>query len=199
MSEPQATSSRREESVRLVYLYGPPGVGKLTVAREVAELTGYRLLHNHLTVNLVSTLFPYGTDDYTRLVRKLRLVMIEEAVRADIHHIVTNVNTGSADQHAFIRSLTEVVAAGGGSTLFVQLTCAYDAWLTRIASEARQTEGKPTDPDLVLRLFAQKDPFARLPFEPTLTLDTTHLVPAQTAAQIVDFFELPIGPGAAES
>jgi len=44
--------------MRLVYLYGPPGVGKLTVARELVALTGLKLLHNHLTVNLVKMKLP---------------------------------------------------------------------------------------------------------------------------------------------
>jgi tRNA uridine 5-carbamoylmethylation protein Kti12 len=177
--------------VRLVYLYGPPGVGKLTVARELVALTGFRLLHNHLTVNLVTTLFPYGTADFTRLLRQFRLTMMEEAVRADIDLVVTNVNTSSADQQAFIQSLTDVVATRGGLTTFVQLTCQRDVWLTRIASESRVIESKPTDPEVILRLFDNKDPFARLPFEPLQTLDTTHLLPAQAAAQIVDHYALP--------
>jgi hypothetical protein len=177
-----------------VYLYGPTGVGKLTVARELVALTGYRLLHNHLTVNLVSTLFQYGTADFTRLLRQLRLLMMEEAVRADIDLVVTNVNTGSADQRAFIQSLTEVIAAGGGTTAFVQLRCRHDVWLQRIASESRLAESKPTDPDVILRLFENKDPFARLPFEPLLTLDTTHLSPVDVAAQIVEHYALPFAP-----
>jgi tRNA uridine 5-carbamoylmethylation protein Kti12 len=178
--------------VRVVYLYGPPGVGKLTVARELVTLTGFRLLHNHLTVNLVSTLFPYGTADFTRLLRQFRLVMMEEAVRAHIDLVVTNVNTGSADQHAFIHALSQVVAAGGGKTAFVQLTCQGDVWLTRIASQSRRAESKPTDPDVILRLFENKDPFARLPFEPNLTLDTTQLLPGDVASQIVEHYALPV-------
>ena len=38
----------------LVFIYGPPGVGKLTTARALAELTGFRVFHDHLTVNLVA-------------------------------------------------------------------------------------------------------------------------------------------------
>jgi hypothetical protein len=196
--ERRESGAVRRDSVRVVYLYGPPGVGKLTVARELVALTGFRLLHNHLTVNLVSTLFPYGTADFTRLLRQFRLMMMEEAARANIDLVVTNVNTGSADQRAFIQSLTEVVAAGGGTTAFVQLACQRDVWLTRIASESRLVESKPTDPDLILRLFENKDPFARLPFEPLLTLDTTHLSPADAAAQIVEHYALPVRSSATE-
>ena len=39
--------------MKLVILYGPPGVGKLTVGRELAARTGFKLFHNHLTVDLV--------------------------------------------------------------------------------------------------------------------------------------------------
>ncbi|MCC7368160.1 MAG: AAA family ATPase [Chloroflexi bacterium] len=185
--------------MRVVYVYGPPGVGKLTVARELVAQTGFRLLHNHLTVNLVSTLFPHGTADFTRLVRQFRLTMMEEAVRANVDLVVTNVNTGSAAQHAFIQSLTDVVAAGGCMTVFVQLTCRRDVWLTRIASESRLSESKPTDPAVILRLFENKDPFARLPFEPLLTLDTTNLSPADAAAQIAEHYALPVRATIAES
>jgi shikimate kinase len=31
--------------MKLIVLHGPPGVGKLTVGRELAGLTGYALFH----------------------------------------------------------------------------------------------------------------------------------------------------------
>ena len=48
--------------MRLVVLYGPPGVGKLTVGGELATLTGFRLFHNHLTVNLATAIFPWQVE-----------------------------------------------------------------------------------------------------------------------------------------
>jgi hypothetical protein len=47
--------------MRLVVLYGPPGVGKLTVGTALSELTGFKLFLNHLTVNLVTSVFPPGS------------------------------------------------------------------------------------------------------------------------------------------
>jgi len=42
--------------MKLLFIYGRPAVGKLTVARAVAERTGGRLFHNHLAVNLALSL-----------------------------------------------------------------------------------------------------------------------------------------------
>ena len=38
--------------MKLIFLHGLPGVGKLTVAREFAKLTGFKVFHNHLAVDL---------------------------------------------------------------------------------------------------------------------------------------------------
>lgn len=53
--------------MKLLFHYGPPAVGILTVAREVAALTGYRLFHDHLTVNLALAVFDFGTPGFIAL------------------------------------------------------------------------------------------------------------------------------------
>ena len=53
--------------MKLIFLHGMPGVGKLTVARELAELTGFKLFHNHLTVDLVGSVFPFGSRQFIAL------------------------------------------------------------------------------------------------------------------------------------
>lgn len=45
------------ENMRLVLIYGPPAAGKLTVAKGLAHLTGYKFFHNHLTVDVVLSVF----------------------------------------------------------------------------------------------------------------------------------------------
>ena len=43
--------------MKLILLYGPPAVGKLTIAKEIARLTGFKLFHAHLTSDLVEAFF----------------------------------------------------------------------------------------------------------------------------------------------
>ncbi len=40
---------------QIIFLYGRPGVGKLTVAEHLAAETGFSLLHNHAVVDLTVT------------------------------------------------------------------------------------------------------------------------------------------------
>lgn len=40
--------------MELVILFGPQAVGKMTVGQELAKQTGFKLFHNHMTIDLVS-------------------------------------------------------------------------------------------------------------------------------------------------
>jgi tRNA uridine 5-carbamoylmethylation protein Kti12 len=53
--------------MRLVFIYGLPATGKLTVARELSSLTGFRLFHNHLAVDLLLSLFDFESEPFVAL------------------------------------------------------------------------------------------------------------------------------------
>lgn len=58
--------------MKLIFIYGPPAVGKFTVARELASLTGFKLFDNHLTIDVVTSIFEHGSAPYFRALRKIR-------------------------------------------------------------------------------------------------------------------------------
>ncbi len=62
--------------MRFIFLHGLPGVGKLTVATELAKRTGFRVFHNHLAVDLVESLFEFGSLPFVELRGKLRLKVV---------------------------------------------------------------------------------------------------------------------------
>ena len=63
--------------MKLIFIYGPPAVGKLTVAKKLAQLTGYTVFHLHQTIDLVTQFFPQGTAAYSHVTRIIRLAIIE--------------------------------------------------------------------------------------------------------------------------
>ena len=53
--------------MRLIFIYGPVASGKLTIARLVSERTGLPLFHNHLVVDAVAAVFPFGSEAFVIL------------------------------------------------------------------------------------------------------------------------------------
>lgn len=43
--------------MKLVIIFGPHAVGKMTVGQKLAKITALGLFHNHMTIDIVSDLF----------------------------------------------------------------------------------------------------------------------------------------------
>ncbi len=65
------TSRLRPSRMHFVFVFGPPAVGKMTVGRALAARTGYKLLHNHMTVEPVLEIFAFGSPPFGRLVSRV--------------------------------------------------------------------------------------------------------------------------------
>jgi AAA domain (dynein-related subfamily) len=173
--------------LKLLFLYGPPGTGKLTVAREVARLTGFRLFHNHLTVDLAASLFAHGSPDYMQYVRQLRGEAFERTAAADVSLVFTfwysSVSQPSVDRYRAI------VEAQGGEVLFVRLWCRPEVLEARVASESRQNWKISSVAELRAALEQYPGSFDVIPGTP-LEIDTSDFAPEMVAGQIVGYFGL---------
>ncbi len=103
--------------MKLVFIYGAPETGKLTVAREVSRLTGLRLFHNHLTVDLAASLFDHGSSEYFDYVRHLRIEAFERATKADVDLIFTF--WYSSISGPSVARYRNVIETAGGEVLLV--------------------------------------------------------------------------------
>lgn len=174
--------------VQLVFLYGPPGVGKYTLGVELAARTGFRLLHNHLTVNLVSAVFERDSDAWLRLLRSVRRDILSEAARYGVDLIMTGVFSGTSEHGEAWRTMLEPVEAQGGSVLFVQLTCERAELFRRVAQENRRALDKLVDPARLSESLERFDMFSAAPFGRHLCLDITHVAPSDAATAIIQHY-----------
>jgi shikimate kinase len=174
--------------VQLVFLYGPPGVGKYTVGAELSARTGFRLLHNHLTVNLVSAVFERDSEVWLRTLRRVRRDIVIEAARHNVNLILTGVFNGTAENTQAWRTMLEPVEAEGGAVLFVQLTCERAELLRRVQQDGRRALDKLVDDSRLSDLLERFDMLSPAPFGPHLSLDITHTAPHDAAAGIITHY-----------
>jgi broad-specificity NMP kinase len=53
--------------MKLIFIYGAPAVGKLTVANEIARQTNFKVFHNHLSIDCIEPIFDFGTASFFNL------------------------------------------------------------------------------------------------------------------------------------
>jgi chloramphenicol 3-O-phosphotransferase len=171
--------------MKLVFLHGAPAVGKLSVARELARLTGYKLFHNHLTVDLVSSLFAFGSEPFVLLREKIWLAAFQQAAKDNLSLVFT-FNPERTVREQFIAEAIAVVESAGGRVIFVELICAEEELERRLENPSRGEFGKLQSVEQYRNLKAAGAfQFPRLP--EGLSLDTTNRSAADTARLISEY------------
>ncbi len=74
--------------MKFILIFGPPAVGKMSVGRELAKITGFRLFHNHMTIELVAPFFDFGTKPFNRLVTLYRREMLKEVSKSKLPGVI---------------------------------------------------------------------------------------------------------------
>lgn len=177
----------------LVHLIGLPGVGKLTIARELASALPAHLIDNHSINNLV---FPLMHADKGQPISEEMWVEIRK-IKAAVMAVITNL-APREDNYIFTNVLLEnkendlkaadrirtAIEARDGRYVPVILTCAKDEHMNRYTQPQRQERLKPTDKAYYERLHpdGQQPLRQNLPYQ--FELDVTNLSPAQAAAAI---------------
>jgi AAA domain len=176
--------------MNLVFIYGPPGVGKLSVAREVARLTGYKLFDNHVSIRCADSVFDFGTEPFWRIVGTIRDLVFEEAAANGVSLITTFVYSHPQDLPGFERRLGSFEARGG-RTLLVHLSCAREELERRLTRPGRAEAGKLASVETFRELLTRHDLFSPVPGRESLEIDNTALAPEEVAGLIVRHYHLP--------
>jgi len=173
----------------LVFIYGPPASGKLTVARELSRMTGYRVFHNHASLDFVSTIFDQGTAKFSELVVRYRKDMLEEAAKAGVSVIFTSAYVEGPKMDATYEMI-DMIHSHKGRVCPVYLYCEKDELLRRVAGESRKGYGKFTDPGKLKEFLRTYDLSGEPAVRGSLAIDNTRIGPAEAAERIARHFKL---------
>lgn len=174
--------------MNLVFLFGLPGVGKLTVARELSNLTGFKLFHNHLTVDLVTSLFEFGSESFINLREKIWLETFSEAINANFSSLIFTFAPEATVPEDFPDKVKNLLETNGGKVIFVELKCEIEELEKRLADSSRAKFGKLNSVEF-FRELNSKGIFDTPKITADFSVDTTNLSPLETAKEILNHIE----------
>lgn len=179
-------------SMNLVFIYGKPATGKLTVARELARMTGYKLFHNHLTVDLLLAVFEFGSAPFVDLREQMWLSVFARAAKERLPGLIFTFAPETTMQPDFVDRTLNAVESAGGRVQFVKLICAAEEIYRRIDSQSRQQTGKLTSHEVYEKLDAAGVfGMSHMP-EAKVCLDTGKFNPTEAAQIIARDLRLPV-------
>lgn len=173
----------------LVTLYGHPGVGKLSVAQELAGAGNHLLVHDHLTIETAAALFPFGTEDFSKLRSSLFSRLVDGACSTRRTIIVTHANDIFWDP-PFEQIISDSLNRHGYDRRRVFIHCADYEHARRISDPSRREYRKIQSLGRLHKLIEAGE-FAELqPRQDDFVLDTTNSLPAAAAHDIASWLGL---------
>ena len=176
--------------MKLVTIYGAPGVGKLTTARALAEQTGFKLFHNHLTFDLVRSLFEFPSPPFGKLAEQIRLSVFEAAADAGLPGVIFTLVYASPDDDAFLQKMIDAVERRGGEVRFVRLQCDSATHEQRVRAPERERYGKLVGAKWLREAMMRWNLSSPIPMRESLEIDNSSLSADAVARRIAGYFGL---------
>lgn len=117
----------------------------MTVGHELEKITNLKLFHNHMTIELVSNYFSYGTPTGKRLVTLFREEIFKEVVASDLEGLIFTYlwYFDAQEDWDYIESVVKIFRDKGAEIYFVELEAHLEERLRRNKTEHRLAH-KPT-------------------------------------------------------
>lgn len=184
----------------LLFLIGPPAVGKTTVGVELARRTGLVLFHNHQLIELALRFSPQDTPQFQRLIDEFRRRIVEEVATSGLPGLIFTYIWAFDDTSgaARVETYASLSPTRDARVLFVELEAALTERLRRNETKLGSA-GKPSKQDLAQsrRRLLDTDSHYRLNsagrFDGRadyLRIDTTALSPETVVEQIIAAYGL---------
>lgn len=133
---------------KIIILFGPPAVGKMTVGQELAKLIDYKLFFNHQTIDILLPFFKFGSRSFQRLNQLFREELFKEIVANDSGLIFTFVWVLNNPHDKFVmESYIRAAGVDPEDALFIELYASQEIRLERNKTENRLNH-KPTKREL---------------------------------------------------
>lgn len=188
---------KRRDFLKLIFLIGDAAVGKMTVGQELMKITGLRLFHNHMTIELVLEVFGYF---HGKSSNRIREVVFEEFAATDNYGLIFTY-MWAFDQKFdwdYVEYVTNIFRKKGADIYYVELVASQEIRLQRNITENRlkhkaskqdieNSNQRLINADRKYRCVSNND---EIQFENYIKIDNSNLSPELVAKMIKERFDL---------
>jgi len=171
--------------MELIFLHGPPAVGKRTVARTLMQMIPARLMDNHATIDLGQAIFDFGTREFWDLVYALRLDILKAAAQSDLPYLITTACYVHPDDLPIVENWETALNQHDARLRPIHLTCAPEVLARRVVHPDRIKQGKLSSVE-GLNDYLSRNDFRPFPHPDCISIDTGQMTPTDAARHIKD-------------
>lgn len=170
----------------------------MTVGHELSKITGFRLFHNHMTIELVLNFFNFGEPQFEALVSEFRQRVFEEVATSDLPGLIFTFvwAVEHEAEREYVERSCDIFRDKGAGVYFVELQADLEERLRRNETEFRlshkaskrdieSSRKRLLDDDEKYKMNSDGDSFIK---DNYLKIDNTKLSAAETARIISDEF-----------
>lgn len=185
----------------LVIIIGPHAVGKMTVGQELEKITGLKLFHNHMSIELARKLFEFSDPEYKILNQTIRETVFNLFAKGNFKGLIFTFMCGFDVQSQFdyLNDIITLYKSNDAKCHVVELCADFDVRIERNKSENRlynketkrdveRSEAEMRRTNELHRLNSYDGEI--LPFESYIKIDNTNLSPETVARMIKENFEI---------
>lgn len=171
--------------MKLTIIYGPPASGKMTIAKELYNITEARFFPHNVIFDLINPLFgnPRENDWMWDLYEEIKLDIIKKAKEESVDLVLTEIfdkKFSNIRIKKFVNNLKKLNI----DFSFVKITCNKEELLKRVENEDRKNTEKIASRDEYKKIIGKGDLDAVIPYVDNIIIDNTNLSPKDAAKKI---------------
>lgn len=177
--------------MNIVYIYWPPAVWKLTTAKELSKITWYKIFHNHLSHDLVSSILNYedNKEIFFPLIKDMNLFFLSKIPNNIKWLILTNCYEENKDEN-YIKSLKKILKTNWWDIKYVRLICDKNNLLDRVENLDRKKTTKLKDRNKLEILLKENNYVNNIKNSNTLVIDNSNISPEEVAFNIKTYYNI---------